>query len=366
MAENPPLMLLSVTEGKFLAYIDGTLLGEAANNGKSLCVPFSPDGTHYILLVPLESADNSAYFPIAYKLCFSEGEFVLPCPRNIELVLWPQNIFSVQASPCKVSFSAPAAHMLRQMEWHIARPYKSYHVTLYSDSCLHACIEDPSSNETVFFEDFSGMAAGAAETAHLVSAESRELVIHAKSRDEGRVVVLSGEGGKVSVLLDETAAEVSYPQGQGGSTLQLKRIEPGLMQHITTLCYSFEGGVAKCTHSQSVLPSPPPQAETPNQLVRAFLGSLLLSLKDEVFSYMSPSLKSSLSLSDLKEYFGEFSGYRNPPFAQHCGECAQACIGLLYPVAKNFCKARVFRFEMSKGKGGSLASSLLINNIDEA
>ncbi len=362
MAETPPLIVMFVKEGSFLAYIDGSPLGEVTAGADPLCIPFAPEGTHYILMIPLHSDEYTPWLPSAYKLNFSRGELVLPVSGQMEVIHWPGHIFSVEISPSRAQAGASSGHIVRQLEWR-PRAQQSLLATLYYDGSLHLALEDTAHGETVWQSDFRSMHSGTLETVQIVSPESRELVVQAQGKGSGRSLVLSWDSSVVA-LLDEESDSLTFSGGQGGAQAVCVKKLGDLAGHTCTKTFVMEEGAFTLRSAEYVAPQPPVKADSPLKVATAFLDAVVLGLKDEAMSFLTSSLKSGLSMDDLKAYFDGYARHARPPFIQACEGCSMACLGLLYQKAPRFCKARIFKFEMQKTDAPHTA--FLISNIDES
>jgi len=168
------------------------------------------------------------------------------------------------------------------------------------------------------------------------------LVVLSSFEGSEQLIILRMVNGAPAVALELKGEALELTER---GVRQIERLET-LLRHERTTEYTYSAGVFSAEES-SIQPSE--QIGDKKQLICAFIEAVREGFFDEARSYMDAQLSAALDEVDLKEFFGDFLYWQEPPLSLPIDD-GQIMIGLLYPEQVGIMSARLFVFEADEAE----------------
>ncbi|OQB22389.1 MAG: hypothetical protein BWY11_02078 [Firmicutes bacterium ADurb.Bin182] len=335
----PALIIFADTPS--LIEVNAQPVGEASPD-RHIALPVSDSGDYYITAAPLYETQLSRRYAITRKLSLEEGQAKAMVTKDFSVCSWPGGIYELNISPglLPVVQAAPFPYTLDTLSWQTKQG--KLLLTLYYEQGLKLLAE----NNGAITASYALGDGRHGEIMLLEQEDAQFAMIHTGMENIERMILLDDT---LNTALDISGNCVRFMNGR----IELITKLDTSRRHETRSCFDYIDGdflesepeIGFFTHDYE----PPATFE---ELSAAFLEAVREGFTKEALGYLTPELAENLSLSDLKEFFGDFSGCRAPVFSDE-----GHLMGLIYDGSDGVSIAKLFRFEFE---------GMRISNIGEA
>lgn len=330
MYQSPVPLLVIRSSAHALIEVNGQLLGECMPNSH-VAMPAGDCGDYYISACPLRP--GFWRWGITRKITLQNGAVLPPEAEDTSLCAWPGGVYEVSIDPTLPD--APTDPFPRDMDslsCSCGRTLRTF--TLYYENGIKLLVEDDGVSRCCL-----SLGEGDYGTLALYSLYGRQFTAVSIHREEGeRLLLLNSELRSVleltahCVLLEESCISAITHLGTA-------------MGHEERVRYTYSGGAFHPQKSERGFFTRSYRfPENRLSLVTAFCEAVRENFKEEAESYLAPSLKSSFSFGEIKDFLGNFHCCR-PPLSDKSG----ALLGLVASEGDRVSSARLYEFSFENG-----------------
>lgn len=315
---------------------NGITAGEVGESCDMLQFPLTPNAVCAITFTPLVSPPGTLLFPVTRTLRFSNGTLEDPAypMDHIRIVLWPQSIFEVTLEP--LGLDVPCVP-------HIDEPFDfswdglAYSAFLTNEGQKRHLLICNEEGCLVFDHPLPGEEALSFSHESLDANAPSMLIV----RSESYLLAVSRRGNTFTCACELHADEIlTHP-------LRTRQEIKDTARHTIETQYVYESGRFCAKEVRSLSASE--IFQNSSDTVRAFCEAAQVSLFDEAFSLLAPSLASELTPESIRLFLGEFIQIESQNFP--VPEGALHAIGLRYRVRPCVEQIRIYGFSLAQDNG---------------
>ena len=312
--------------------------------------PIAANASFFLTMLPLENDNHFIYLPYTRRVSIAAKGALFDNDGLIDLCMWPDNIIELTLYPAAVYRNdekemLPA--VLSPFDFFISS--ERHTAFIYNEACSSFIVEHAATGRVKFIAPLSFFAASA-EIAFTRLNDFPVLYATGKTAEDETFVYAASVLPSFCTTVNTVCTACSVEKDN------LAVVTEGEYRQVRTQ-YAKDGDLLAPIRTElGWFTCEPKNPATAADVCASLLQALKAGMNDAALGCLTPSLAEDLSFEDLKEFFGDFTG-----FAQTISPaCGQNSIALKYAAGRHIFVAREFCVETKTGDG-----SLLIDNIRE-
>lgn len=340
MYNSPVPLMIIRPDVDSLIEVNGQLIGECTASSFT-ALPISDSGDYYVCAVPLQSKNNELHYSVTRKVSFDNGSLTGTLADDVKMCFWPGGVFelyiktgqflsdSVEKFP--YTLSSMALDNFREL-------------TLYYENGLKLAVTNRNSSENCAFSLGNSLCGRLESTSF---SGNDYIAVFTNLKDDDRLILFDKQ---LNNTLDICADSISITSD--GKIEKIDNLNTKMKhQKRTLITLNKNGEFCEEAESMGFFTHEYEYPKDRLTLSTAFCEAVREDFCDEALSYLTDSLKATVTFDALKEFLGDFDSVR-PPISQNDG----SLLGLLKSSSSALLTARLFEFEFEEMKISNVES----------